>query len=83
MHRWTGGTPILMVAGIMQKLFDAVGEHPAVLVAANEEFPCAEALPAATPEDDGVQVRGWSAYEIWHSRIRRQPGMTSLFLQLS
>jgi hypothetical protein len=67
----------------MQKLFDAVGEHPAVLVAANEEFPSAEALTSDAPENDRIPVRGWSAYEIWHERIRLRPGVRSLFLQLS
>jgi hypothetical protein len=39
----------------------------------------APALPAAAPQDDAID-RGWSAYEIWHSRIRLLPGVTSPFL---
>jgi hypothetical protein len=63
----------------MQKLFDA-GVLPVVLVAANEAFPAAQASAAETPENHPVEVRGWSAYEIWHSRIRLRPGVTSVFL---
>jgi hypothetical protein len=63
----------------MHKLFDA-GVDPVVLVAANEEFPSAQASAAEQPENHQVGVRGWSAYEIWHSRIRLRPGVTGLFL---
>jgi hypothetical protein len=63
----------------MQKHFNA-GIDPGVLVAANEEFPPAAAPAAPTPEIRGVGVRGWSAFEIWHSRIRPRPGVRSLFL---
>jgi hypothetical protein len=63
----------------MHKLFDA-GLEPVVLVAANEEFPSAQASGAPTPENHQSEVCGWSAYEIWHSRIRPRPGVTSLFL---
>jgi len=63
----------------MQKVFTA-GFDPDVLVAANEEFPPAQAAAAHTPESQAIEVHGWSAYEIWHSRIRPRPGVTSLFL---
>ena len=61
-------------------MFDAVGDDPAILVAANEEFPSAQALASEARENAHTEVRGWSAFEIWHSRIRLKPGVTSLFL---
>jgi hypothetical protein len=63
----------------MQKQFNA-GSDPDVLVAANEDFPPTPATAAHTPEIPEAEIRGWSAYEIWHSRIRPQPGIRSLFL---
>lgn len=64
----------------MQKLFGADVDYTALVVAANEEFPSAPALPEPTAKNTEIEVRGWNAYEIWRKRIRRQPGMRSLFL---
>jgi len=64
----------------MLKLFGTVVDYPQVLQAANEEFPSALALTPVALENDPAEVRGWSAYEIWRSRIRLSPGVTSLFL---
>ena len=63
----------------MQKLFDAAGDSPLVLAAANEGFPSAQVAPESL-ESKQVEVRGWSAYDIWHRRIRLRPGVTSVFL---
>ena len=65
----------------MQKLFDASVDYPLALPAANEEFPRAPA-----PGSDGAELLrndaiGWSAYDIWHSRIRLLPGVIGLFLR--
>jgi hypothetical protein len=62
----------------MQKLFDAAVDYPLVLVPANEEFPHAPAVESEAFEHS--PGNGWSAFEIWHSRIRPSPGVTSLFL---
>jgi hypothetical protein len=64
----------------MQKLFDASVDYPLALLAANEEFPRAQAPgfdAADLVQNEGM---GWSAYDIWHSRIRLLPGVISLFL---
>jgi hypothetical protein len=63
----------------MQKLFDAMVDYQ-ILLAANEEFPPAKTLGSGTAQNDAAEVRGWSAYEIWHRRIRLLPGVKSLFL---
>jgi hypothetical protein len=63
----------------MQKLFDAADDSPLVLAAANEDFPSAPVAPEPL-EINKVEVRGWSAYDIWHRRIRLRSGVTSLFL---
>jgi hypothetical protein len=62
----------------MQKLFDAAVDYPLVVVPANEEFPRAPAVDFGPQED--CPGNGWSAFEIWHSRIRPTPGVRSLFL---
>jgi hypothetical protein len=64
----------------MQELFSADAHFTVVVNAANEEFPSAPALPEPAPKNAAIELRGWSAYEIWHSRIRLRPGVTSLFL---
>jgi hypothetical protein len=64
----------------MYKLFDSVVDYLLVLPAANEEFPPAQALDSGTAENGQAEVRGWSAYEIWSSRIRLLPGVKSLFV---
>ena len=63
----------------MEKQFCVDADDAVVLVAANEEFASAPALPAAAWKNNAID-RGWSAYEIWHRRIRLLPGVTSLFL---
>jgi hypothetical protein len=64
----------------MEQQFDVDVDDTLVLIAANEEFPSVPGLPAATPKNAEIEVRGWSACEIWHSRIRLLPGVTSLLL---
>jgi hypothetical protein len=64
----------------MQKLFDASVDYPLALRAANDEFPRAQppgSDAAGVVQNEGM---GWSAYDIWHSRIRLLPGVISLFL---
>lgn len=63
----------------MQKLLEAVVEYPLALVAPNEEFPRAHMSGIAIGEHARSNAAGWNAYEIWHSRIRLSPGVTSLF----
>jgi hypothetical protein len=64
----------------MQKLFSADVDSTVVLVAANAELPSAPALTAPTPKIAEIALRGWSAYEIWRSRIRLRTGVMSPFL---
>jgi hypothetical protein len=64
----------------MEKQFDVDVLDTVVLMAANEESASAPALLAATPKSDAIEVRGCSAYEIWHSRIRLLRGVTGLYL---
>jgi hypothetical protein len=64
----------------MQKLFDAAVDYPLVVLAANEEFPRAPAARSAPTTNGSHETHGWSAFEIWRSRIRLLPGVTSLFL---
>ena len=63
----------------MYKLFDAADDSPPVLAVANEDFPSAQVAPASL-QSNQVEVRGWSAYDIWHCRIRLRPGVMSVFL---
>jgi hypothetical protein len=62
----------------MQKLFDAAVDYPLAGIAANEEFQ-RPIVPIVSP-DHAATPCGWNAYEIWRSRIRLLPGVTSLFL---
>jgi hypothetical protein len=62
----------------MQKLFDTAVDYPLALAPANEEFPRARALDSGPLEHSSGM--GWSAFEIWHSRIRPSPGVTSILL---
>jgi hypothetical protein len=64
----------------MQKLFDAHVDYALAGSAANEEFP-RPTVPIVSPAELPQAAHcGWNAYEIWHSRIRLMPGVTSLFL---
>lgn len=65
---------------MMQRLFDAALGYPVALFAANEEFVRAQAAaryPAGHPAKSGA---GWSAYEVWRSRIRLHPAQIARFL---
>jgi hypothetical protein len=64
----------------MQKLFDAAVDYPLVLDPANEEFPRTSAADSEPLAHSPSESDGWSAFEIWRSRIRLSPGATSLFL---
>jgi hypothetical protein len=64
----------------MQKLFDASVDYPLALHAANEEFPRAQPTGSDAANLGNNDGTGWSAYDIWHSRIRLLPGVISIFL---
>jgi hypothetical protein len=69
-----------MYSGIMQKLFDACLGYPVALFAANEEFLRVRAQTRYRSDYATNSGCGWSAYEIWRSRIRIEPPQIARFL---
>ena len=63
--------------------FDVGEAAPLMVMTANEEIAAAQVLEFETALQVRGATTGWNAYEIWHGRIRRVPGATSLFMSRS